>query len=279
MPTGRYRRLLQRRLRQRPLLPLLLAATVAVDTAVAVANGGAAGLPYSWGLAGFFAAQIGLLAIWATHQPRHVAPRLCATLAATGLLAVTLDPETPIGIALSGVYAILAANLLAVLAVRLLAGRFSRRLRRPWRRRFTVATLLWTTLLTALVCVIARWGDWRFVASANVLPISLGDAATTATVFAVALAAPRGWRRAALLLGAPLACFAVASSRGGDASGGLGVYYASQALVLGFWLLNASRRGAEPTEAPAGETPAERTEAGGEDPGPATLAMRIDVVV
>jgi hypothetical protein len=72
----------RRRLRRRPLLPFLLAATLAVDVVLAASLQASPNAAFIAGF-GFLLGQIGLLAVWSLHTPRWIAQRLLLALGVT----------------------------------------------------------------------------------------------------------------------------------------------------------------------------------------------------
>lgn len=284
MLADRYRRLLQRRLRRRPLLAFLLAATVAVDAAILATTleaGVLRGL-----VAGFITAQIGLLAIWLAAGRRLFFPRLVACFAGIALLAwlvlhTTEDSSTidnAPGDVVAVVVALFAVDLIGASVVALAARRWSPTVGRRSRGRFSIGHLLGATLATALLAVAVRLGDWRYVFVGSVIWRIAGHMAPTVVMLVFARVSPAGWRRAVLLVGVPLLCV-VLQLRMNQFTGDLkGLDYLAKAFVLGVWMWAISlscntERATRPTASPA---PSSETS---DDGGPATILMRIDAIV
>lgn len=86
MLPEKYRRLWRRRLRRRPLLPFLLAATLAVDVLIAASIDFRRDTLATVAGCGFLLAQVGLMAAWSLHSPRWVAQRLLIGLGVSVVL-------------------------------------------------------------------------------------------------------------------------------------------------------------------------------------------------
>lgn len=245
MLPEKHRRLWKRRLRRRPLLPFLLAATAAMDLAFLWLDNGN---PF---VTGAVAAQIALLGIWVTWSRRWIMPRACVAfgavlfgLAVSGGLALGQSEGSgeaselslkAVGTAV--VFASLAATTFGAAFMQWLLGRFRHRgLVR--RFRFGIGTLLGMISLVALFLATSRFNLWPtsdeyfliglFVVTALVL------AEAFVTAFALGLSAVFQKQRFGqmVLIWLPLGLAVLWAISGGH----LGAYYMTQLAVLGGWL-------------------------------------------
>jgi len=161
MLPEKYRRLWRRRLRRRPLLPFLLAATVAVDVLIAASIDVRKDTLATITGFSFLLAQVGLIAAWSLHTTRWVAQRLLIALGVSVVLGwwfFTNDSDNLLWF----VTFVLAADVL-VLSV----WHWSRRhkLLRSKRRRYGIGGLLaWTTIAAVLLAAL-RSVDWTQTAA------------------------------------------------------------------------------------------------------------------
>lgn len=245
MLPEKHRRLWKRRLRRRPLLPFLLAATAAMDLAFLWLDNSN---PF---VTGAVAAQIALLGIWVTWSRRGIMPRACVAfgvvlfgLAASNSLALgrsegpgEVNELSLKAVGTAVVFASLAATTFGAAVMRWLLGRFRHRgLVR--RFRFGIGTLLGVISLVALFLATSRFNLWPtsdeyfliglFVVTALVL--------TEAIVTAVALGASALFQPMRfgqlVLIWLPLGLailWAISDVH-------LGAYYMTQLAVLGVWL-------------------------------------------
>lgn len=172
MVSRRYRRLLQRRLRRRPLLPFLLAATVAIDATIVFSGSNLGDIlgDEFWRLfiLGTVVGQIGLLGIWVASAWQGIVLRLGIAVLASQVIAIVLtDPFSSDQwmdvFAMSAVSLfLLAATISTAAASRLLAGCLNHQKSR-FPLVFSVGTLLLLTTVVAVVIVIVKQGDWSFL--------------------------------------------------------------------------------------------------------------------
>lgn len=187
MLPQRYRRLWQRRLRRRPLLPFLIAATVAVDLVIATEGFG----PEAHGVfaSGFLAAQVSLLAIWVTHSPRGLLTRaaialLVSVLCGVGVTYSTSDPHYGVKellVIFTGVCVLLVSTSCLTAGV---VGVVSRRLtpkKLRAKQRLTIAGILKLTFLSALL--LATFREAEAAVFADPLVVGLIVAGTLPTLW------------------------------------------------------------------------------------------------
>lgn len=251
MSSERHRRLWRRRWRRRPLLPFLLAATIAIDLVLATVRTES---PYA---TGFVGAQISLLGVWVTWAPRRLVARACVALAAvlaglaySGGLATGAPPEpievgpTPVIIDLRPIVTtvVLASLVTAVVAaavVRLLARSMRRGVGGPIRPRIGLGLLISLTTLTAVAIGFGRQTDWDVLTLSMVGALITLEGMVVATVLALSLAIPNPVWRLLVLGGVPVtAIVAIAAADGPH----LATYFATHAAVLGGWLLSIDAR-------------------------------------
>lgn len=162
MLPEKYRRLWRRRLRRRPLLPFLLAATLAVDVLLMFSPAMRSGDGTFIANAGYgvLLAQIGLAAIWAVHTSRFIPQRLViaalwAIAVGEGFFAIPGDDFSWFAI----------ITLIVDAVVYLVA-------KRIWKKpglqsatlRFGIGNLLaWTTIAVVGISAL-RSVDWALVA-------------------------------------------------------------------------------------------------------------------
>ncbi|MEO1497619.1 MAG: hypothetical protein AAFV43_10755 [Planctomycetota bacterium] len=277
MLPERYRRLWKRRLRRRPLLPLLLAATLAVDAVLALTD-----ISENLIAAGVLLAQMSLVAVWTVHTLRDAALR-----AAIGVLMILALIQVFFGI--SGKEdAVLGPVLLLVFGGKCLAAGIVLLARRATRSaitsrprwRFSIGSLLLTAVLIALVGTAAQRGEWGPVADPDVLELVFGETVVVFAITALYAFVPRrlsGWWMVGLPIAGLLLIAVAPLSRN---SHGVLLYSLVQALAMGVWLaifaVRAHRVGSMPARSP--EPSAEPSDKAGDD-GPRLLRLRIDVTV
>lgn len=258
MLSPRYRRLWRRRLRRRPLLPFLLAATLAVDLAIWF-SGGEFDNPYT---GGFIGGQIALLGVWVTHHRRGALARIVVALAVLllamqGTFGLPLEPKAetseiefeddsifsfdfrPIVYVVVSVMAALTS--LFAWAVRAVCARGTRThgLRRPVRLH--ISSLLWVTLIVVVIISFGRRGAWSILLEAeSVLVLLLLEVAPLLVLLPIALLAKGAATRAVWLVAAPCVALLTAMVFRPD---GFFAYYATHSAFLGAWLFFATDRG------------------------------------
>ncbi|TWT96826.1 hypothetical protein Pla108_26000 [Botrimarina colliarenosi] len=246
MLSESHRRLWRRRLRRRPLLPFLLAAFVAVDV-VALNLGGASVSDWvELAVLALFGAQLSLLAIWTTHSLRGWAPRLTITsallLTAIGLVEQPGEEDylRPV------VFPIFALTCLGVMVARWLASAAGPTTISPRRSRFGIATILWATLVVAILIAALRDVEWGYLLSPLILLLSVAEAALAVAISYLNRLCPRGRKRWIALIGAPSVCVLGATYLAMKPRGGPPIaprpedflpYYAMQALITGASLM------------------------------------------
>ncbi|QDV76001.1 hypothetical protein K2D_42260 [Planctomycetes bacterium K2D] len=242
----KWRRLWRRRLKRRPLLPFLLAAFVAADIAVLRFAESSRSDFAELSLLAMLGAQLGLLAIWTTHSMRGWAPRVAIS---TGLLmtAVSLveqpDEDQYIRAVIFPTFAVTA---LGVIFSRWIASSHQRRkVIAVRKRKFGIATVLWITLVVALLIAVLRNAGWSVLAYPLTLILAVVEAAPAVAMVAVDRWFPKGWKRFYGLLATPfVAVLATAAwamtPRGGPAMIGQPrdflPYYIVQASIIGLSL-------------------------------------------
>ncbi|QDT70423.1 hypothetical protein MalM25_33710 [Planctomycetes bacterium MalM25] len=264
LPT-RYRRLWRRRLRRRPLLPFLLAATLAVDLAMLFRSG----VEDSHFFGGLLGGQIGLLAIWVTHQARGLPARLF-----TALALVLLSLQFTMGYPVHPAYPqgtpeffynfdprpFYYSVILLMLAVDLITAGFVRGAVARWRRsdgiqarvRTQISTLLWITLILATLLSFGGYGAWEQLSgplAISLLPILLNCLPLTVMLTLWLSVSSPSWRVHWLLV-VPCTCLLLARSLTGDS---LALYCTTYATFLGVWLYLAGDRGPAPEPGPTRE--------------------------
>lgn len=246
MLPEKYRRLWRRRLRRRPLLPFLLAAFAAADVAVLRFAESSRSDFAELSLLAMLGAQLGLLAIWTTHSMRGWAPRAAIS---TGLLMMAVswveqpDEDQYIRAVIFPTFAVTA---LGVIISRWMASSHLRRnVIAARKRKFGIATVLWVTLVVALLIAVLRNADWSVLANPLTLILAVVEAAPAIAIVAIDKWFPNGWKRFYGLLATPLvAAFATAAwamtPRGGPAMIGQPLdilpYYIVQASIIGLTL-------------------------------------------
>ena len=192
MHFPRHRRLLRRRFYRRPLLPFLLAATLALDLMIAMLpvdlfQGEATITTLATGL---IVGQIGLLALWVVSYRTAWRSRLCLTLLLLAALAGILQRtvQTTLDIALSYSVVAFAGALITCGAVHwFLAWRHGlRSIPRHWR--FNIASMIAATTLIALIAVIIRYGNWTIMSDNGVLILVAIESFLPAIVYLLVVA-------------------------------------------------------------------------------------------
>lgn len=152
----KWRRLWRRRLRRRPLLPFLLAATLAVDMLIAASIDARRDTLATVVGFSFLLAQVGLIAAWSLHTPRWVAQRLLLALGVSVVLGwwfFTNDTDNLLWYATF----VLAADVFVLSGYHWFR---SRKLLRPKRRRYGIGGLMaWTTIAAVSISAL-RSVDW-----------------------------------------------------------------------------------------------------------------------
>lgn len=169
MVSRRYRRLLQRRLRRRPLLPFLLAATVAVDVAVVASRQDFMGAQTYWGLIvlGMVIGQVGLLGVWVASAWQGIVLRLGIAVLASQIIAIVLaNPLHKFQLegfpfASAFLLSLLAGTIVTMIALEFFVGCFKQR-RPRFSIAYSVGTLLLLTTVVAIVASLSKQGDWSF---------------------------------------------------------------------------------------------------------------------
>lgn len=279
MVPARYRRLWKRRLRRRPLLPLAIAATLALDLVLVLSKDLA---DYTGG--GFLVGQLALVAIWVTHSWRLLPTRLLSGLAvllglvAAYAVAAGMGPDTYVALtAMTGVF---AGQLLAAGLVHHIASRMQRTYTVRRGFRFSVGSLLVISTVAAVLAVIVRLGDWPLMLADLTLLFSLGDALICGLCLALYRFAPSGPSRLLLFLATPVFLCSIDFFVFDQMISNLAWFYAMQSatILLGLSLMKplGVRRhsSAEATEEPLRDEPSTDVLA---DRLPATLPMRIDL--
>ncbi len=154
----RWRRLIARGIRQRPLTPFLLAATVALNLMLVTKGGD---LDDDFGLT-TMVAQLGLLAIWAGQLRRYWAVRLF--LAAIGVVALAFVWALGVQHALSEILTVFACYTLAVTGLNALCRLIGRLLTKRsdghrHKFRFSIGGVLALTTTTAIAATLWRYRD------------------------------------------------------------------------------------------------------------------------
>ncbi len=245
LPT-KYRRLWRRRLRRRPLLPFLLAAFMAADFAVLRFAESSRSDVAALSLLAMVGAQLGLLAIWATHSPRGWAPRAAVSTAL--LLAAVSWVEQPDEdqYIRAVIFPTFAVTSLGVTISRWIAsshqGRRTIAQRKP---RFGIATVLWITLVVALLITVLRNAGWSVLSYPLTLLLAIAEAAPAIAIIAVDKSCPSGWKRFYGLLAIPSVAVVATVAWAMTARGGPTMigqprdylpYYAIQAAIIGVTL-------------------------------------------
>lgn len=205
MLPEKYRRLWRRRLRRRPLLPFLLAATLAVDAVLLT-------LPDKWrsdhvdlATISVLGAQLSLLAIWTTHSLRQWLPRLCISIGL--ILAVTTqvdrsDAGSYVRPVILGIFATSSTGLLCLRAV--LVSRLAKsRLRWRHRKQLGIATILWMTLAVAMLIAALREAQWQVLLDPLTLMLSLIEVAPVLVIVLLDKLTQRCWTKGLFLVGGP----------------------------------------------------------------------------
>lgn len=211
MFVAKHSRLWRRRLRRRPLLPFLLAATAAIDLVLAVTLPGAADsrLIASAGQ-GALIAQLALVAAWSAHATRHLPQRTLAAVAFSWLLGwwFFATPPDNFGWFVLYYYGVFVGASLGAYA---LAGH-KRTGNRP--RGFGIAGLLaWTTLAGILIAA-TRGASAAQVGAVLINPRVWIGVLLDAAVHAIALtSAARGWSGRAVVLATSAAAAALVAAR------------------------------------------------------------------
>lgn len=255
MLPEKYRRLWRRRLRRRPLLPFLLAATLAVDLAVRFANGWEEESFGSVFALGYFAGQLGLLGIWITHARRGLLPRIGLAIVTVSIALLLIDSlrlsepessesaprywaETMSASVQAIVLATLGTTVVAAGVTRLIVLYFDNRLISHRRGQFKISTLLWLTLILALLLGFGRYAAWDAVANSDVAMLIAAESLPVAIMLSASMWS-RGMWKFLLLIGVPATLVLALTnawcySPTGDLQ--LSLYYCFQSLMLGTWL-------------------------------------------
>ncbi|TWT46437.1 hypothetical protein [Botrimarina hoheduenensis] len=279
MLAARYRRLWKRRFRRRPLLPFLLAATLAIDLALTAAD-----IHQNLYAAAFFLAQMSLLAMWVVSATRGVVLRGAVTITALVLLIelffrISDQTDAVLGPALLGV---MASKLLTAGLVSVVHRATCPTLTPRPRLRFSMGTLLVSVFCVALVSNAVRNGDWSAMSDKSFLQL-VGGEAIVVLIMASLHYLFRRRRRTWFLVGLPAACLLMAVTAPLNLyTQQVLVYSCAQALVMGIWLasIRVARRDVDRTGStwPPEEAPLpleQRTD----DAAPVTLPLRIDLRV
>jgi hypothetical protein len=257
MLPEKYRRLWRRRLRRRPLLPFLLAATLAIDLVLHF-------VPIDWEkeslggavLLGFLAHQLGLLGTWITHARRGLLSRLGMSVVLLTLALLSMgsipfrDPSNAKGVieffelVSSGivqaiVFITMFASAIATGSVQFAHRLLDRRLANHSNRRFTIASLLWITLVITLLLGFGRYAAWDSFSQISVVLFVLADAFAVAVVVALAKRFQQWPWRHLLIFFTPLAGVvglgALVLANNQKTVMLLPFYYAVQCLLYGVW--------------------------------------------
>jgi predicted secreted protein len=251
MLPKRYRRLIARRFRRRPLLGPLLAATFVLDLVILFADPPQPGGPPHALALGFVCAQLALLGAWLASSRRGVASRLTASLGLGSLMAVMLAERgnhsypAMLTFAMLALFASATTCAVTRLALRWLASQ-------GWPAgsvasspaRYSIATLFAATTAAAMLVTVARWFDWGLLRE----PAAVSAIAMEALIPAIGIAAtaPRNcrWRLSAVAIataGMGLVVLTLSTRLGGSPSSHLALY-ASQWLTCVTWLLGLGVR-------------------------------------
>ncbi|MEM6328627.1 MAG: hypothetical protein AAF790_00105 [Planctomycetota bacterium] len=164
-----WRRFLARRFRRRPLLPFLLAATLAVGSAVfgnkpdlaAWSTHGAAWPAFVFALLGFVFGVQGLLAIWLLSARRGWLPRSVLAAGYLPLMGWYIADDRPLAQWITFCAALFCGQVLWVAATRVMTrNRRSRNALAPPVFRFKVATVLVLMIVLACILAAARGASW-----------------------------------------------------------------------------------------------------------------------
>lgn len=207
----RWRRLIARRLRRRPLLPFLLVATLAINPVLSIVWQSAAGFSYeavatAFACVGCWSGQIGLLAAWLVSARRNWWGRLATGLGALLLLDVTLTQEPDsLATAATLTVAFFALQTALCLAPRLVAGRWARRptdLRR--RVHYSIGDVIVLMTVASAAAAGARFASWEAFDDEGAVFVLL-PLATATTAYAIALSLRNALAASAVCLGVSLA--------------------------------------------------------------------------
>ena len=256
----RHRRLIRRRFYRRPLLPFLIAATLAVDLVAAVLIGTlfarpGGGDPFllmlSYSLLGLLVGQIGLLAIWATSSRSGMLGRLCICwlLGLALWLLVALSFRSEGGALVAYTLSAFTISWASCGVTQWIAGRWRRGLKPRGKRRVTIVALLQLTTIVALIATASRFGDFSFISDpgfllgiitesllyAMVLGVVLVCGTVTRSVYALLTLAALGLLFTSYVVSwwQPLQLFEYWS---------LYLFYLCQAVVIAVWLLGLKAR-------------------------------------
>lgn len=251
MIPQRYRRLLRRRLRRRPLLPFVLLAFFALDAVAFAAASGRATDETILSSLGLLGAQVGLLAAWVTSARRGWLVRLTVVVCLVGVVAAAAEGDRGDRILFPVVLLILALTVLGTLLARKLANALRDRKGTEFRKeRVQIGRLLVATFLVAVLATALGNSSWRAVFAPITLMLSaIESTPTVILVFFDCLLTRKGSRWIALLLlPAALVAFSLwlaMQPRGGPAMIGTPQdflpYYSGHSLLVGATLLAVSR--------------------------------------
>ncbi|MGL4513115.1 MAG: hypothetical protein ACRCT8_08470, partial [Lacipirellulaceae bacterium] len=193
-------RLIGRRLRRRPLLGPLLAATVALNLVVWLSPAPGRDAPVRMLAMGFFAGQVALLGSWLATSLKGLLSRVTLVASGACLLAA-------IHAAFAGEYysTMLTFSTLAIAASALACSvtRWAIERVRAWngapqviaaiRRQFSIGALFAATTALAVVITIVRWFNWDVIKSTDFLFAIFMEALFPALALAM-VTLTNGWR-------------------------------------------------------------------------------------
>ncbi|MEQ8847142.1 hypothetical protein [Botrimarina sp.] len=245
MLPERYRRLWRRRVRRRPLVPLLIAATVAVNAVIAVTPLGDPESSWRSFLIGVSIGQVGLLGAWIPSRRVGVLIRIAVSVPLGVIAIVLMLLPSDLGQAdellpFAGIVLAAAAAACGLIEAAHAAWK-PRGLRRVRRKGFSMAVLVGAMLVAPPLVLVPSLDAWKYLITWEVL----GPIAIETGLLAAFYAGARVVREPALYgLGCiasqlPLAAFAT----GGELVLFDGAYYLGHATVIGAWLTGLKVRG------------------------------------
>lgn len=251
MLPERYRRLWRRRLHRRPLLPFLLAATLAVDGLKAAVPLGSPNEGLSNFALGLTIGQIGLLALWVVSRRFGVANRLgMAVLGMMALIAIVLSPND-----LDEFDAVVAFGALALVAslavcagVKAVAAVWKRSaIRRRRRTRFSMGFLVGAMLVLPPAVLITRMDAWDWMLDGDMLVSIVLETALLGIMLSLSTAIPSPAFFGLVCLAGLLATAAFGAADGDQLMSA--PYYLGHATILSAWLTGLKVRSRDDREA------------------------------
>lgn len=243
-----YRRLLTRRLHRRPLLPFLLAATLAVEVVLLVADLKFDRLEDDFSLTvfaifGYRFGQLGLVSLWLVSSRRGWFGRLVVAAAVVAWIARSLESDDPFN-SFADWATLLGATLLMqtifcfLVVLREFWSRGDRLMRE--RRQFSVGGLLLAMTVSAAAAAASRGVVWRLFVDWNIVFLACCEATFPAMLWWALARTRRRWFAVLvtfplLLLGYSLSLSFVFEE--GSPSLEWTVYIAAQGAVILLWVL------------------------------------------